>query len=78
MIDVGALLVELCEDEAVLEPGVDLLESGLLDSLAVIELFARLEEEGLDLQPTRVDLSRLRSLEGLTALIREAERDKGL
>ena len=76
MIDVKALLMELCGDETALEPGVDLLESGLLDSFAIIELFARLEEEGVELQPTRIDWDRLRSVESLSALIREAEQNR--
>ncbi|MBO4325354.1 MAG: hypothetical protein J5845_08185 [Lachnospiraceae bacterium] len=52
MIDVKKLLFEICEDKAVYDEGVDLIESGLMDSLAVIELFEALEDEGIELQPT--------------------------
>ena len=38
MIDVKQLLFEICEDERVFENGIDLIESGLLDSFAFIEL----------------------------------------
>jgi aryl carrier-like protein len=65
-------LLELCEDERVCEPGIDLIESGLLDSYAMIELFSRLEEEGIPLQPTRIDRNLLRTPEGIRRLIDEA------
>ena len=71
MIDVKKLLFEICEDKAVYDEGVDLIESGLLDSLAVIELFEALEDEGIELQPTRIDRNCLRSAEGIERLIRE-------
>ena len=73
MIDVKKLLFEICEDKAVYDEGVDLIESGLLDSLAVIELFEALEDAGIELQPTRIDRNCLRSAEGIERLIREYE-----
>ena len=71
MINVADLLYEICEDESVYEDGVDLIESGLLDSYAFIELFSRLEDEGIDIQPTRIDRNRLRYVEEIEKLIRE-------
>ena len=44
MIDVRKMLYDICEDDAVYEDGIDLLDSGLLDSLACIELFYALED----------------------------------
>ena len=38
---VKKLLVEACSSRRVLEPGIDLLESGLLDSLGLITLLDR-------------------------------------
>lgn len=73
MIDVKKLLFEICEDKAVYEEGIDLIESGLMDSLAVIELFEALEDEGIELQLTRIDRNCLRSAEGIEQLIREYE-----
>ncbi len=70
-IDIRSLLREVCGDERAGEPGVDLIDSGLLDSMAFIELFTRLEEEGYELSPTRIDRSRLRTAEGIEALLRE-------
>lgn len=75
MINVKQLLYEICEDERVFEPGIDLIESGLMDSLAMIELFSALEEEGIELQPTQIDRNLLRSPEGIEALIRSVEKD---
>ena len=72
MVNVADLLYELCEDEAVYRPGTDLVESGLLDSYAVIELISRLEDEGIVLQLTRIDRSKLRTVRGIEELIQEA------
>ena len=72
-IDVSQLLSEILEDDTPLTEELDLIESGLLDSLAVIELFDRLADEGIELQPTRIDRSRLRTIAGITALIAEAQ-----
>ena len=74
MSDIHALLREVCGDPAAGEDGVDLIESGLLDSLAVIELFTRLEEEGVVLIPTRVDREKLRTAAGIEDLVEEARR----
>ena len=38
------ILYEICGDNRVYNPDCELVESGLLDSYAVIELFSRLEE----------------------------------
>ncbi|MBQ1848250.1 MAG: D-alanine--poly(phosphoribitol) ligase subunit 2 [Clostridia bacterium] len=73
MTDVTKLLYEICEDEAVFEPGVDLIESGLLDSFAVIELFSALEDRGIVLYPTRIDRNKLRTADGIRELISEYE-----
>ncbi|MBR4205215.1 MAG: D-alanine--poly(phosphoribitol) ligase subunit 2 [Clostridia bacterium] len=75
MIDIKKLLCEVCGDDAAGEPGVDLIESGLLDSLALIELFSRLEDEGIELHPTRIDRDRLRTAESIEELVREAEKN---
>ena len=61
MIDVKGILYEICEDESVYEDNTDLFETGIFDSFVFIELFNRLEDEGLELQPTRIDRSMLRT-----------------
>lgn len=69
MTDISRLLFELTEDERVFDPDYDLIESGALDSLAFIELFSRLEDEGIELQPTRIDRSELRTPASIERLI---------
>ena len=75
MTDVKQLLYEICEDERVFEPGIDLIESGLMDSLALIELFSILEDRGIELQPTQIDRKLLRTAEGIGTLIASCEKD---
>lgn len=67
------LLVEVCNSEGVLENGVNLIESGLLDSLALINLLMALEEMGIILQPTQIDKSCFTSVENITELVEKAK-----
>ncbi len=71
MINVPELLFEICEDENVYNPDFDLIESGLLDSFAFIELFSRLEDYGINIQPTRIDRNLLRTPRTIEKLIQE-------
>ena len=75
MIDVKKLLLEICDDKRVLEDNIDLFESGLLDSYAFIELFSRLEDYGIIIQPTRIDRNRLRTVKGIEELIKEYTKE---
>lgn len=71
MIDVCNLLYSICEDENVYNKDFDLIESGILDSFAFIELFARLEDLGIVIQPTRIDRELLRTSRGIEELIKK-------
>lgn len=71
MIDVQKLIYEICEDKRVYEDDMDLVESGLLDSYAFIELFSRLEDCGIIIHPTRVDRTKLRTVKGIEELINQ-------
>lgn len=73
MLNVKKLLYEICQDPRVLEPGINLVESGLMDSYAVIELFSALEEAGIELQPTRIDRKQLQTVAGIEDLVRRWE-----
>ena len=75
-IDIPKLLYEICEDERVYEKGIDLVESGLLDSYAFIELFSKLEDYGIKLYPTRIDRTKLRTIEGIETLINDCLKEK--
>ena len=77
MINVKDLLFEVCGDRAVYEDGIDLIDSGLLDSLALIELFNALEDEGIELQPTLIDRNLLRTPAGIETLIGEHRNELG-
>ena len=70
--DIGKILFEICEDESVYKEDIDLIESGLLDSYAFIELFTSLEDYGIEIQPTRIDRSKLRTIKGIEELIENA------
>lgn len=71
MLDITKILYEICGDEAVLNPDCELIESGLLDSLALIELVSRLEDEGVALHLTRVDRRLLKTPRLIEKLVRE-------
>lgn len=70
MIDIKKILYEITQDEKVYED-IDLIDSGLLDSYAFIELFTKLEEEGIILYPTRIDREKLRTVKGIEELVKE-------
>lgn len=71
MIDVQKMLYEICEDDNVYNPDYDLVENGLLDSYAFIELFSMLEDEGIEIYPTQIDRSRLRTSKSIEDLVKE-------
>ena len=74
MINVAKILYELCEDENVYNPDFDLIESGVLDSLMLIELISALEDNGINIQPTRIDRNMLRTPGGIQKLVDEYEK----
>ena len=76
MTDVKKLLFEICEDERVFDEDIDLIESGLLDSYATIELLSALEDEGIEIHITRIDRNLLRSVSGIEKLVEEAGKTK--
>lgn len=69
MINIKDILYEICEDERVFDDEIDLVESGLLDSYSVIELLSRLEEEGCEIQITRIDRNLLHTAKGIEKLV---------
>lgn len=75
-INIPKILYEICEDKRVFEEGIDLIESGLLDSYAFIELFTILEDYGIEIQPTRINRDKLRNIEGINQLINEYKENK--
>lgn len=76
MIDVKKILYDLCEDEKVYDDSTDLIDSGILDSLMLIELFSTLEDNGIVLYPTRIDRDKLRTVKGIEELISDYIKNK--
>lgn len=74
MVNVCDLLFEICEDNNVYNKDFDLIESGLLDSFAFIELFSRLEDHGITIHPTRIDRENLRTPARIEKLISEIKK----
>lgn len=72
MIDIKNILYEITNDKKVLEEDINLIESGILDSYTFIELFSKLEDEGIIIQPTRIDRKKLETIKGIEQLIKEA------
>ena len=76
MLDVKQLLYEICEDEAVFDKDIDLIDSGLLDSYAFIELFSKLEDYNINIYPTQIDRNKLRTIAGIEELINDYLQQK--
>ena len=76
MIDVKKILYDLCEDEKVYDDSTDLIDSGILDSLMLIELFSTLEDNGIVLYPTRIDRDKLKTVKGIEELISDYIKNK--
>lgn len=71
MINVKEILYEICEDEHVFEPDYDLIENGILDSFAFIELFSKLEDYGIEIQITRIDRNLLKTPKSIETLVNQ-------
>ena len=65
------LLVRVCGTEEALDESIDLIDSGILDSLAFIELLTELDFEGISIQPTQVDRNRFLSVNSIIELVKE-------
>lgn len=76
MIDIKKILLEVCDDKRVLDPNIDLIEEGIIDSLAFIELFDALSNSGVDIQPTQVKKDDLRSIKNIEELIKRVNNKK--
>ena len=71
MTDVRKILYKICENEDVFDENTDLIESGILDSYGIMELLAALEDEGVEIQITRIDRNLLRTVSGIEKLVEE-------
>ncbi len=76
VLDVNKFICEICGLDEPLKDDEELIESEILDSLAIIELISALEDEGIVIHLTRIDRNRLRTVASINKLIEEtAESD---
>ena len=68
---IRSLLVRVCGTEDALDESIDLIDSGILDSLAFIELLTELDFEGISIQPTQVDRNCFRNINSIIELVKE-------
>lgn len=66
------ILIRVCGTEDVLAPGLDLLESGLLDSLALIDLFSELEAMNVELNLTSLTREDISTVAGICSAVERA------
>ena len=76
--EVRRLLAQACGNAAALREGVDLLETGLLDSLAFITLLDGLEDMGVEIQPTQVEREAFRTAGSIVKLCKPFARKAGV
>mgnify|MGYP003432127274 CR=1 FL=1 len=67
------ILVRVCEDDSIKNnKEIDLIESGILDSLAFISLLEEIYEEfGVELQPTQIEPNVWRSVKSIKKVIED-------
>lgn len=70
-MDVNSFICEICGLDGPLDPDTELIESGILDSLALIELLSALEDEEIIIHLTRIDRNRLKTVASIEKLIEE-------
>lgn len=66
------IVVDVCDDESIRsDADIDLIDSGLLDSLSFITLIARLEDEfDIEIQPTQVSPDSWRKINEIIKLVK--------
>jgi len=68
-IDVKQLLFEITEDERVFDDNCDLIQNNIMDSYTLISLLSSLEDEGIEIFPTRIDRSMLNNSKSIQQLV---------
>lgn len=74
-MDVKNFLTEICELDEEIADDCELLDSGILDSFALIELVNALEDEGVILHLTRIDYECLRTPASIEKLIEDLKNN---
>ena len=63
------ILNSICDSSEPIFVDTELLDSGMLDSLAMIEFFNELEDIGIEIQPTKINREQLHNAKLITDLI---------
>lgn len=75
-MDVNKFICEICGRDEPLREDEELIDSEILDSLAIIELISALEDEGVVIHLTRIDRNRLRTVASINKLIEETRESE--
>ncbi len=70
-MDIKEFICTVCDLDEPVQNDCDLIESGILDSFAIIELLTALEDEGITIHLTQIDRNRLRTINSIEKLIDE-------
>jgi len=68
-VDVNKFICDLCGLDEPLKDDEELIDSGILDSFAIVELISALEEEGIIIHLTRIDRNMLKTVASINKLI---------
>lgn len=68
-MDVNKFICDLCGLDEPLKDDEELIDSGILDSFAIVELISALEEEGIIIHLTRIDRNMLKTVASINKLI---------
>jgi len=66
------ILAEICNDDIVrTERDIDIFDTGLIDSIAFIELLVAIEDDfGIEISPTEIERSEINTANKIIALIK--------
>lgn len=70
-MDIKNFICNVCDLDEPPQNDCDLIESGILDSFAIIELLTALEDEGITIHLTQIDRNRLRTIDSIEKLVNE-------
>ena len=70
-MNINNILFDICQDEHVYNDDFDLIESGVMDSYALIELFSFFEDNNIFIDQSKLNIENLRTPEKIKELIYE-------
>ena len=70
-INIKDIIYKIADNRMEFDENTDLIESGILDSLGMIELFSILDDMNINLQITQIDRNKLRTISGIESLVND-------